>query len=113
VIEYDPTSGLEILGAASLMKIYNDGNNGTGNREEMQLDERMGLATEGVIIASVEVPILTILSILSILTILTILSILTILTILSIPSTTRRCSWTSAWASPPRASSSPPSRYQY
>ena len=55
VIEIDPDSGLEVLGEANLMKIYNDGNNGTGNRAEMAMDERMELATEGIVIASIEV----------------------------------------------------------
>jgi len=38
-----------------LYRLYNDGNNGTGNKEELYLDERMSLAVEGIVIASIEV----------------------------------------------------------
>ena len=38
-----------------LYRLYNDGNNATGNKEEMFLDERMSLAVDGIVIASVEV----------------------------------------------------------
>eukprot|EP00238_Polyblepharides_amylifera_P002399 CAMPEP_0196596718 /NCGR_PEP_ID=MMETSP1081-20130531/87530_1 /TAXON_ID=36882 /ORGANISM="Pyramimonas amylifera, Strain CCMP720" /LENGTH=779 /DNA_ID=CAMNT_0041921845 /DNA_START=110 /DNA_END=2449 /DNA_ORIENTATION=+ len=46
---------IQILGEVELSDMYNDGNNGTGNRQEMVVDERMALATEGIVIAAVEV----------------------------------------------------------
>jgi mRNA degradation ribonuclease J1/J2 len=38
-----------------LYRLYNDGNNGTGNKDELVLEERMSLAVEGIVIASIEV----------------------------------------------------------
>jgi mRNA degradation ribonuclease J1/J2 len=48
-------SEIIILGEVPLYRLYNDGNNATGNKEELFLDERLSLAVEGIVIASIEV----------------------------------------------------------
>jgi len=44
-----------VLGTAQLTLFYNDGHRGTGTAGEMAIDERSRLATEGVVIAAVDV----------------------------------------------------------
>ena len=44
-----------VVGEAQLTMFYNDGNRGTGTAAEMALDERTRLATDGVVVAAVDV----------------------------------------------------------
>ncbi|KAK3275860.1 hypothetical protein CYMTET_16025 [Cymbomonas tetramitiformis] len=55
--EISSGSGLGIVrcGGVPLIRVYNDGNNATGNKDEMFMEERMSIATEGIIIASIAV----------------------------------------------------------
>jgi beta-CASP RNase J family ribonuclease len=44
-----------MLGEAKLVNFYNDGNKGTGTAAEMSLQQRQHIATEGVVVAAVDV----------------------------------------------------------
>lgn len=46
---------LQVLGDVALVNYFNDGNRGTGTRDEMAVEERTTLAFEGVVVASVDV----------------------------------------------------------
>ena len=46
---------VRVIGEADLTTFYNDGHRGTGTAAEMALDERTRLATDGVIVAAVDV----------------------------------------------------------
>jgi hypothetical protein len=49
------TGSAAMLGEAKLVNFYNDGNKGTGTASEMALHQRQHIATEGVVVASVDV----------------------------------------------------------
>ncbi|KAK9800882.1 hypothetical protein WJX73_005344 [Symbiochloris irregularis] len=46
---------LQLLGNANLRLLYNDGNNGTGTADEVAMGDRQTIASEGIVIAAVEV----------------------------------------------------------
>lgn len=47
--------GMQLLGDVKLRMLYNDGNKGTGSDEEMGIEERQQLATEGIVVAAVDI----------------------------------------------------------
>ena len=49
------TGSATLLGEAKLVNFYNDGNKGTGTAAEMALQQRQHIATEGVIVAAIDV----------------------------------------------------------
>lgn len=49
------TGTLQVLGDVPLREFFNDGGKGTGTREEMDIDTRATLATEGLVVAMVDV----------------------------------------------------------
>lgn len=49
------TGSAALLGEAQLVNFYNDGNKGTGTAAEMSLQQRQHIATEGVVVAAVDV----------------------------------------------------------
>ena len=49
------TGSAAMLGEAKLVNFYNDGNKGTGTAAEMSLQQRQHIATEGVVVAAVDV----------------------------------------------------------
>ena len=49
------TGSATMLGEAKLVNFYNDGNKGTGTAAEMSLQQRQHIATEGVVVAAVDV----------------------------------------------------------
>jgi len=52
---YVSMGSMQVIGRASLVPFYNDGEFGTGTHNEMQLEQRNRLAIEGIVVAAVDV----------------------------------------------------------
>jgi len=46
---------MQLLGDVDLTRYYNDGNNGTGTYEEMAIQSRLRMATDGFLVVSVDI----------------------------------------------------------
>jgi hypothetical protein len=49
------SSSMAVIGKAALINYFNDGGRGTGTAQEMAIEDRGTIATEGIIVVAVDV----------------------------------------------------------